>query len=114
MMMGPESGEHRAFHEEMEQLRKEHEELDAAREKLMDKCMNAPKAEAASCKEERKALHEKAEKLHERMKAMHEKMEAMHKEHFEHRKEMMEQHENKAAPTGEEKPAAPEAPPAAQ
>lgn|GEM_PF-2737533 len=76
--------EHPEFREEREKLRAEREELKAAHEKLMDRCMNAPKDQAASCQQERKELHERAERLHEREKAFHEKMEAMHKEHMEH------------------------------
>jgi septal ring factor EnvC (AmiA/AmiB activator) len=69
-----------SFREEMEQIRREHEELEEATDQLMEKCMNANGPQMADCQQERQALHERREKLHERMHALHEKMEAARSE----------------------------------
>jgi len=79
-----ESFERQNYREEMEQIRKEHEEIENARDRLMDRCVNVGTTQAEQCKVERQALHERQEKLHERMKALHEKMETERKEREEH------------------------------
>jgi hypothetical protein len=88
-MMGMEhkGPRHPEFHEEMMKLRAEQEELDIARDKLLDKCMFAPKELAPSCTKEREDLRTRSEKLRADKKAMQEKMEKMRGE----RKEMREQ-----------------------
>jgi len=73
--------ERQEFREEMEQIRKEHEELEAARDRLRDKCEHAGNQQAAECEKERQALHEWHDRLHERMRVLHEKIEAERKEH---------------------------------
>jgi len=89
--------ERQEFREEMEQIRKEHGELEAARDQLREKCEHAAGAAVAQCEQERQELRERHERLHERMKALHEKMEAMRKE----RQERMEfrRSENSAPPS---------------
>ncbi len=107
--------EHPEFREEMEKVHKEHEEIEAARDRLMEKCVNVSKEQAAVCRKEKEALHERAEKLHERMKAFHDKREAERKEHAEHHGEGKGErgHEHPPAPNGASgQPPAPQ-PPAA-
>jgi hypothetical protein len=103
---------HHEFREEMEKMHKEQADLDAAREKLMDKCMHVSKEQAPACKTEREELRVRAEKLRAERKAMHEKMETMHKERMEQREEHMKDGMGsggmmKAAPPATEAPAKP-------
>ena len=101
------------FREEMERIRKEHEEIEADEDKLLDKCVNVSSAQAAQCQQEKQALHERREKLHERMHALHEKMEAERKEHQEERQEHREEH-SKGQPAQQPSHQPPPGPPPAQ
>ena len=65
----------------MAQIRKEHEEVEAAQDKLMDKCVNTSGTQAETCNKERQELHDRRDKLRERARILHEKMKAAHKDH---------------------------------
>jgi chromosome segregation ATPase len=71
--------ERQEFREEMGQIRKEHEELEGARDKFQSQCANANGQQAAECDQQRQALHEWHDKLHDRTHALREKMEASHR-----------------------------------
>jgi ElaB/YqjD/DUF883 family membrane-anchored ribosome-binding protein len=75
-----ETFEHQEFREEMARIRKEHEDLEAARDKLLDKCVNVSREQAEECNKERQELRERQAALHERTHAFHEKMRAAHRE----------------------------------
>jgi hypothetical protein len=75
--------ERQEFREEMEKIRKEHEDLESARDKLLDQCVNATGAQATDCERQKQALHEWHDRLHERMRALRDKMEAAHRDHLE-------------------------------
>ena len=110
-MMEDKGPMHPEFREEMMKMHQEQEALEAAREKLWEKCVPATKEQVASCKTEREALHQRSVKLMENRKTMHEKMEGMRKEHHEQMEERREErHEhmqdNKMmAPMGTQAPA---------
>jgi hypothetical protein len=93
---------HPEFREDMEKMRGEQEDLDIARDKLLDRCMFTSKELAPSCTKEKEDLRMRSDKLRENRKAMHEKMETMRKE----RTEMMERNhermeDHKMIPMGE-------------
>jgi len=81
---GNEGFEHQEFREEMEQIRKEHEDIEAARDRLKEQCEHTGGQQAQACEGQRKELHERVERLHERRRVLHEKIEAARKEHHEH------------------------------
>jgi hypothetical protein len=68
--------ERQEFREEMEKIRHEHEELEAARDKLLDQCVNVTGDKAADCEKQKQALHDWHDRLHDRLRLLHEKMEA--------------------------------------
>ncbi len=89
---GPMGGE---FREEMMKMHQEQQALEAAREKLWERCVPATKEQVASCKAEREALHQRSAKLMEQRKAMREKMETMRKERHEKMEERREEMRDK-------------------
>ena len=72
--------QHQDFREEMAQIRRDHEDLEAARDKFKEKCANAAPDQSQACDAERKDLHDQQDKLHERRRALHDKMAAAHRE----------------------------------
>lgn len=62
---------------EMERFHREQQALDRDRERMLDKCVNAPKKKAAECRKARRELHKRSEKLHRHRCAAHEKMKAV-------------------------------------
>ena len=78
---GNESFEKQEFREEMEQIRKEHEDIVMTRDKLKEQCEHATGAEAQNCEAQKAELHARMEKLHERKRNLHEKMQAEHQAH---------------------------------
>jgi hypothetical protein len=76
---GDEAFERQELREEMEQIRKEHEELEVQTDALIDKCVK-PGAAADSCEKEKLSLKDRRLKLHDRRQALRDKIEAEHKE----------------------------------
>lgn len=68
-----ESFERRAFREEMQQIRHEHEDLESEGASLKMKC---PDTDVGACVNAKQAYHERRAKLHERVANLREKMEA--------------------------------------
>ncbi|MFA5041589.1 MAG: hypothetical protein WC464_08160 [Bdellovibrionales bacterium] len=85
------------FRDDAEWIRKEQEELDIGRDKLIDRCMFAPKEQASSCVKEKEDLRARSDKLHEARTAMHEKMETLRKQHEEMRKKRVEERKARRA-----------------
>jgi hypothetical protein len=77
---GDEKFERQEFREEMESIRKDHEDLERARDKLLDKCVNAKGDQVAACEKDKQALHEWHDRLHARLMALREKIAAARKE----------------------------------
>jgi hypothetical protein len=74
--------ERQEFREEMEKIRKEHEELESARDKLLDQCGGGKQnLDPAECEKQRQMLHDWHDRLHERMRVLREKMDEMRRAH---------------------------------
>ena len=72
-----EAFERRAFREEMEQIRKEHEDIESERDKWRARCKNVTsETETTACAAQKEELRLRQEELHARLHELHEKMKA--------------------------------------
>ncbi|MDR3448295.1 MAG: hypothetical protein P4M15_00830 [Alphaproteobacteria bacterium] len=84
---GQENLDRQDLREEIEQVRKEHDDVEAARDKLWDECVKSRDKSVDACQQEKMGLDERREKLHVRAVALHEKLEGVRKEMREERRE---------------------------
>jgi hypothetical protein len=111
---GGQGGEWRQEHEEMVQMRAEHD-------RLKTQCMNTKGQDRSECQAKMKALHDKMQATREKMHAMHEKREAEHHDGQGNKGQWKAKHEQGApgsspsgAPSGGTPSASPPAPPATE
>ncbi|MDE2030372.1 MAG: hypothetical protein KGI97_07405, partial [Alphaproteobacteria bacterium] len=83
------------FREEMERIRKQHDDLQNASDALLDKCLNASGDKAAECEKEKQDIVQRRTKLRARVHALHEKMEAARKARMARMKQRIEDRMNK-------------------
>ncbi len=86
------------FRADFDKIQKEQEDLDIARDKLLDTCIAAAKDKVASCTKERDDLKARAAKLRDDKKALHDKMDAFRQKRMEMRQQGLDQKTAPAAP----------------
>jgi hypothetical protein len=74
--------ERQELREEMEQIRRDHEDLESARDSFMEKC-GGKEPPPPDCELQKQALHDRHEQLHERTLALREKIQSARREHSE-------------------------------
>ena len=71
---GANNSDQNGFRRDIEQIRKEHDDIETAIDALLDKCINVTTQQAEECQKEKAALHERRAKLNDRRQALHDKM----------------------------------------